>query len=160
MHNLGHTRSTNQRDHLLQTPDTFVRTVLPGMHNAVAIVHISPAAGASFTQYTAELEAGGSLGPTAVQRFIYVLEGTAELKTEGTAKTLTPASFSYLPAYGLLSARLTYTPKQSFWDLSLFATNLADKKYLVSVGDSNGVGVVYQLYGRPREFGATLGLHF
>ncbi len=73
MHNLGHTRSTNQRDHLLQTPDTFVRTVLPGMQAATAIVHISPAAGASFTQYTAELEAGGSLGPTTAQRFIYVL---------------------------------------------------------------------------------------
>jgi (S)-ureidoglycine aminohydrolase len=26
MHNLGHTRSTNQRDHLLHTPDTFIRT--------------------------------------------------------------------------------------------------------------------------------------
>ncbi len=40
MHNLGHTRSSDQRDHLLQTPDTFVRTVLPGMQSAVAIVHI------------------------------------------------------------------------------------------------------------------------
>ena len=26
MHNLGHTRSANRRDHLLHTPDTFVRT--------------------------------------------------------------------------------------------------------------------------------------
>ncbi|WP_433965830.1 hypothetical protein [Tunturiibacter gelidiferens] len=42
MHKLGHTRSTNQRDHLLHTPDTFVRTVLPGMELASAIVHISP----------------------------------------------------------------------------------------------------------------------
>ena len=60
MHKLGHTRSTNQRDHLLHTPDTFVRTVLPGMERASAVVHISPAAGAAFTQYTAELEPGGS----------------------------------------------------------------------------------------------------
>ena len=64
MHNLGQTRSTNQRDHLLHTPDTFVRTALPGMERATAIVHISPAAGAAFTQYTAELEPGGTLGPT------------------------------------------------------------------------------------------------
>ena len=62
MHKLGHTRSTNQRDHLLHTPDTFIRTVLPGMERATAVVHISPAAGAAFTQYTAELEPGGSLG--------------------------------------------------------------------------------------------------
>ncbi len=97
MHNLGHTRSTNQRDHLLQTPDTFVRTVLPGMQSAVAIVHISPTAGASFTQYTAELEAGGSLGPTTAQRFIYVLEGSLNLTAEGPAKTLTTSGFAYLP---------------------------------------------------------------
>ena len=98
MHNLGHTRSSNQRDHLLQTPDTFVRTVLPGMKSATAIVHISPAAGASFTQYTAELEPGGTLGPTTAQRFIYVLEGSLDLTTEGDAKTLATASFAYLPA--------------------------------------------------------------
>src|ERR1700730_16583920 len=97
MHNLGQTRSTNQRDHLLHTPDTFVRTPLPGMQNATAIVHISPAAGASFTQYTAELAPGGSLGPAATQRFVYVLEGAAELATESLTKTLAPASYAYLP---------------------------------------------------------------
>ncbi len=89
MHNLGHTRSTNQRDHLLHTPDTFIRTILPGMKNAAAIVHISPAIGASFTQYTAELEPEGTLGDTTSQRFIYVLEGTADLATETAFHTLT-----------------------------------------------------------------------
>ena len=97
MHNLGHTRSTNQRDHLLHTPDTFVRTVLPGMERATAIVHISPAAGAAFTQYTAELEPGGTLGPTSAQRFLYVLEGAADLATDRTFQTLTPGSYAYLP---------------------------------------------------------------
>jgi (S)-ureidoglycine aminohydrolase len=97
MHRLGHTRSTNQRDHLLHTPDTFVRTILPGMQRAAAIVHISPAAGAAFTQYTAELEPGGSLGPTRAQRFLYVLEGAADLATDTTFQTLTPNSYAYLP---------------------------------------------------------------
>ncbi len=64
MHSLGHTRSANQRDHLLHTPDTFVRTPLPGLERGVAIVHISPAGGAGFTQYTAELETGGTLAST------------------------------------------------------------------------------------------------
>ncbi len=81
MQHLGQTRSAHRRDHLLQTPDTFVRAPLPGMHNATAIVHVAPAAGAQFTQYTAEFEAGGSLAPAAVQRFVYVLEG--ELEIEG-----------------------------------------------------------------------------
>jgi (S)-ureidoglycine aminohydrolase len=97
MHKLGDTRSTNQRDYLLQTPDTFVRTPLPGMQGATAVVHVAPAAGAGFAQYTAELDAGGSLGPTSVQRFLYVLEGLAELATENLSKTLKAGSYAYLP---------------------------------------------------------------
>lgn len=98
MHTLGHTRSTNQRDHLLHTPDTFIRTVLPGMINAAAIVHISPAAGAAFTQYTAELQLGGSISTTAAQRFLYVIEGSADLATATSFQALTPGSYAYLPA--------------------------------------------------------------
>jgi (S)-ureidoglycine aminohydrolase len=97
MYKLGHTRSTSQRDHLLHTPDTFVRAVLPGMERATAIVHISPAIGAAFTQYTAELEPGGTLGPTSVQRFIYVLEGVTDIATGSTFGTLTAGSYAYLP---------------------------------------------------------------
>src|ERR1700692_2215549 len=97
MHKLGHNRSNNQRHHLLHTPDTFVRTVLPGMERATAIVHISPAAGAAFTQYTAELEPGGSLGPTSNQRFLYTLEGAADLASDTTFHTLTVGSFAYIP---------------------------------------------------------------
>ncbi|MEI9977895.1 MAG: (S)-ureidoglycine aminohydrolase [Edaphobacter sp.] len=97
MHNLGQTRSTNQRDHRLHTPDTFVRTTLPGMQRATAIVHISPAGGAAFTQYTAELEPGGTLGPTTNQRFLYLLEGVADLATDTTFHSLIPGSFAYIP---------------------------------------------------------------
>ena len=97
MHRLGQTRSSNQRDHLLHTPDTFVRTVLPGMELATAVVHISPAGGAAFTQYTAELEPGGKLGPTSNQRFLYALEGAADLATETKFQTLNPGSFAYIP---------------------------------------------------------------
>lgn len=75
MQQLGHTRSAHRRDHLLQTPDTFVRSPYPGMRNGAAIVHIAPAAGAQFTQYTAEFAEDGFLAPAAVQRFVYVLEG-------------------------------------------------------------------------------------
>ncbi len=97
MHKLGQTRSANQRDHLLHTPDTFVRTTLPGMQRAAAIVHISPAGGAAFTQYTAELEPGGTLGPTTNQRFLYLLEGTADLATDTSFHSLIPGSFAYIP---------------------------------------------------------------
>ena len=75
MHNMGFTRSAREPGHLLQTPDTFVRAPRPGMRDATAIVHVAPAAGAAFTQYSAEVAPGGCLGPAVGQRFLYVLEG-------------------------------------------------------------------------------------
>jgi (S)-ureidoglycine aminohydrolase len=94
MQHLGHTRSASRRDHILQTPDTFVRAPLPGMRNATAIVHVGPAAGAQFAQYTAEFSEGGSMAAATVQRFVYVLEG--ELEIEG--RILQPDDYAYLPA--------------------------------------------------------------
>lgn len=79
MQHLGHTRSSYQRDHLLQTPDTFVRAPLPGMRNATAIVHAGPAMGAGFTQYTVELKPDGSFQLGDTQSFLYVLDGEVRL---------------------------------------------------------------------------------
>ena len=97
MHNLGQTRSTHQPNHLLLTPDTFVRTALPGMKACSAIVHVSPAFGAKFTQYTAEFEGGGELGSTSAQRFIYVLEGRLKLEVDGKPSELNRSGYAYLP---------------------------------------------------------------
>jgi (S)-ureidoglycine aminohydrolase len=94
MHHLGQTRSAHRADHLLQTPDTFVRAPLPGMQKATAIVHAAPAIGAQFTQYTVEFEAGGLLAPSSMQRFLYVLEG--ELKIDGAV--LARGDYAYFPA--------------------------------------------------------------
>src|SRR5437588_11492560 len=74
VHNLGQTRSSHQHNHLLLTADTFVRTTLPGMRKCVAIVHVGPVLGTRFTEYTAEFEAGGELGSTAAQRFVFIIE--------------------------------------------------------------------------------------
>ncbi len=97
MHNLGQTRSSHQRNHLLLTPETFVRTALPGMKNASGIVHIGPALGAAFTEYTAEFEPKGELGNTSAQRFIYVMEGTLTLEAEGKRHELGARGYAYLP---------------------------------------------------------------
>ena len=94
MQHLGQTRSVLRPDHLLQAPDTFVRAALPGMRNAVAIVHISPAAGARFTQYTAECSGDASLPVTAAQRFVYVLEGAVTVE----GRLLEAGGFAYFPA--------------------------------------------------------------
>ena len=97
MHNLGHTRSSQQHNHLLLTADTFVRTTLPGMKGCAAIVHAGPAMGAKFAQYTAEFESGGELGDTQAQRFIFVLEGQLKLEVNGRLALLAERGYAYLP---------------------------------------------------------------
>jgi (S)-ureidoglycine aminohydrolase len=97
MHQLGETRSASARNHALFTPETFVRAPLPHMCRATAIVHVSPSLGAAFTQYTAEFEPGGQLGPVAAQRFVYVLEGELGVTVGRKCHTLPPGGYAYLP---------------------------------------------------------------
>ena len=100
MQHPGQTRSVKALDHLLQTPDTFVRTPLPGLSGGQAIIHTAPGMGAGFAMMTVELEPEGTLieGPT--QRFLYVLEGDLALRQPESSRprSLEPGSFAYLPA--------------------------------------------------------------
>jgi (S)-ureidoglycine aminohydrolase len=97
VHSLGHTRSAHRPNHILLTPDTFVRTTFPGMKAAYAIVHIGPALGAAFTEYTAEFESGGALGEAPSQRFLYVTDGSVHLHADGKNHLLRPRGYAYLP---------------------------------------------------------------
>jgi (S)-ureidoglycine aminohydrolase len=94
---LGSTRSRRGPDHLLQTPDTFIRSPLPGADGVESIVHTAPQLGARFTQFTAEFAAGGSLEAAPAQRFLYVIEGEIELTAGDSQHTLVPGGFAYLP---------------------------------------------------------------
>ncbi len=111
MQNLGHTRSSHRRDHLLQTPDTFVRAPLPGMAGGTAVIHIAPAGGAGFTQYTAELAPEGTLGPTTAQRFVYVLEGSVDLATASSFQRLSAGGYVYLPVGAAHTITAIQTPR-------------------------------------------------
>ena len=99
MHRLGQTRSANRRDHLLLTPDTFIRTPLPGVTNGSAIVHVAPQSGSGFTMMTVELEPGGTLTEGPTQRFLYVLEGELTLIEPGNSgpHTMIADGYAYLP---------------------------------------------------------------
>ena len=99
LHHLGTTRSSLKADHLLQTPDTFIRTPLPGTTGVEFIVHTAPRLGAAFTQMTAEFAADGSLRGTApsMERFLYVLEGHLELDAASAQYTLEPGNYAFLP---------------------------------------------------------------
>jgi len=97
LHHLGLTRSSLKPDHLLQTPDTFIRTPLPGAENVQFVVHAAPQLGAGFTQMTAEFAEGGTLGPAPAQRFIYVIEGELELTVNGETRLMVSGGYAYIP---------------------------------------------------------------
>jgi (S)-ureidoglycine aminohydrolase len=97
VHHLGATRSSLKADYLLQTPDTFIRTPLPGAEGVEFVVHAAPQLGARFTQMTAEFVDGGVLGPAPAQRFVYVLDGALEIEAAGAKHSLRPGGFAYLP---------------------------------------------------------------
>jgi (S)-ureidoglycine aminohydrolase len=67
------------------------------MKGCTAIVHVAPALGAAFTQYTAEFAVGGELGPTSAQRFLYVLEGGLNIETEGARQALGSCGYAFFP---------------------------------------------------------------
>jgi (S)-ureidoglycine aminohydrolase len=97
LHHLGLTRSSRKLDHLLQTPNTFIRTPLPGAAGVEFVVHAAPQLGARFTQMTAEFAADGTLGPAPAQRFLYVLEGELKLTAGGREHVLSSGGFAFLP---------------------------------------------------------------
>lgn len=97
MHHLGLTRSSRKPDHLLQTPDTFIRTPLPGATGVDFIIHAAPQLGARFTQMTAEFSNGGILGPSPAQRFVYVIDGEVMLTAGGKDHVLGSGGFAFLP---------------------------------------------------------------
>jgi len=74
-----------------------VRTLLPGMKACTAIVHAGPALGAAFTEYTAEFEAGGELGSTSAQRFLFVIEGAVCVDLGGKRQDLGARGYAYFP---------------------------------------------------------------
>jgi (S)-ureidoglycine aminohydrolase len=90
---LGFSRTSLKQDHFFQTSDSFVRAPLPGMAGGTAVIHVGPAIGALFTQYTAELQPGGKLGFTSAQRFLYVRSGSVRLDGE----LLASGSFAFVP---------------------------------------------------------------
>lgn len=141
MHQLGSTRSSLKRDHLLQTPDTFVRCPLPGADGVEFIIHAAPQLGARFTQMTTEFVAGGALSSASTQRFLYVLDGKIEVKAGGKKHILRPGGFAYLPqgvphtvrASGIARATLIEKPYEAQAGSAAPKIVIGDESAVVSV---------------------------
>jgi (S)-ureidoglycine aminohydrolase len=96
---------------MLQTPDTFVRTPLPGATDVEFVVHVAPQLGAGFTQMTAEFAAGGTLGPAPAQRFLYLIEGELELTVGGETRIVVSGGYAYLPTGAPVTVRALTTAR-------------------------------------------------
>jgi (S)-ureidoglycine aminohydrolase len=67
------------------------------MTGCKAVVHAGPALGAGFTEYTAEFDTGGELGPAMAQRFVYVIEGAVNVELDGSPSELSARGYAYIP---------------------------------------------------------------
>jgi (S)-ureidoglycine aminohydrolase len=112
------------------------------MDKSTAIVHVSPALGARFSQYSAEFEPGGVLGPTLLQRFLYILEGTVEVEFDGQTHMLEADGYAYLPEGKDHSVTATTTARVA----------VIEKPYLPQAGVEPPLGFVNNektIVGKP-----------
>ncbi len=95
MTRLGLTRTIVKSSYALIAPDGYVASALPGWSSCKAIVMISRACGARFSQYLITLDANGrGLGDTQGDSwFFFVAAGTATIN----GATLAQGGFAYLP---------------------------------------------------------------
>ena len=71
----------------------------------------------------------------------------------------TPALFQ--DDVGLINARITYDSPKGNWQVAAFGTNLSDERYVTGgVGGGAALGIDEVQYGRPREYGVTIGYTF
>jgi (S)-ureidoglycine aminohydrolase len=96
----GTTRSRVHRTHALITPESFVRSDLPGWERSQGVILIAPRIGSRFVQYLAMMEPDGrAAAPAAgVERVVYVLEGRVTLECPGKSECiLEPGGFAFCP---------------------------------------------------------------
>ena len=67
----------------------------------------------------------------------------------------TNSAWAQIPAYGLANARLGFRTGEGLIDVSIWAKNLFDKNYYLSLSAAN-TGAVTGQVGEPRTYGATL----
>ncbi len=104
MTNSGTTRSHVGPRHAVLAPDGRHPSLVPGWHDAVVTVLVSPrlahGAAPGFVQLLAELREGTRVdAPTpGLERFVYVLSGALEVLAEGTRQGLEKGGYAFLPA--------------------------------------------------------------
>jgi (S)-ureidoglycine aminohydrolase len=95
IHKLGSTRTVMTRTYALLAPDGHVTSALPGWSHCRAVVLVSAALGARFSQYLITVESGGrGDGETGEDTwFFFLVEGAATIN----GATLSCGGFAYVP---------------------------------------------------------------
>jgi (S)-ureidoglycine aminohydrolase len=96
----GSSRSRVGRNHALICSDSFVRAPRPGWTRTQGVVLIAPALGAHFTMYLAFMEAGGTSAPAppGIERFVFLLHGLLDVRSNDRTTALAPNSCAFVPA--------------------------------------------------------------
>lgn len=96
------TRSIIKRENFcLIEPDGLVKNRIPGYCCCDVTILGSPSMGASFADYLVTVHGGGSneaLGGEGVETFLYVMEGTLDVKNQDAEGTLSKGGYLFSPA--------------------------------------------------------------
>ena len=119
----------------------------------------APDASASLgVQYDMPLERGSKL--TFVGNYGWRDEYVRDTSNHRIARDEN-GNIEYEPAYGLLNARMVFTPAEGNWTANLWATNITDEQYVNGGFDTRTVwGYNFSVVGPPREVGAGINIRF
>ncbi len=95
----GYTRSAHHADHALIAVESRVYAGQRGWKSALTAHIVSPARGANFAMYLAEVSAGGSAEPASagVERFVLVLTGGITVTRDKKTIELGANTYAYFP---------------------------------------------------------------
>ena len=95
----GFSRTVVKSRYALLTPDSFVLSQLPRWKNAAAVVNISPAMGAQFSQLQITLNRNGrgEGHDSALEHFVYVLTGKCTARIGGRKINVVAGSYVFIP---------------------------------------------------------------
>lgn len=96
------TRSVIKKEnYCLLEPDGLVKNKIPGYCSCDVTILGSPAMGASFADYLVTANAGGkndSIGGEGIESFLYVIEGSVDVRNRDGKATLTQGGYLFSPA--------------------------------------------------------------
>ncbi|MDH3710117.1 MAG: (S)-ureidoglycine aminohydrolase [Cyclobacteriaceae bacterium] len=99
MNSTAHTRTVVKRNFALIAPDGWVNSTLPGWSNSQIYVIINQAMGAEFCQLLSLMDqnSSGHFKSSALENFIYIMEGEGHLHQDGDKHKMGPGHFAFLP---------------------------------------------------------------